>query len=227
MKKEDVLARIDHTLLRPEATMDDYECLANEAKQCGVPAVCIPPSMVKQMRAWLPEKIHVCTVVGFPSGYSTTESKAWEAKQAILQGASEIDMVINVGAALYSHKMGEDLDVTRQEIQRLREICSGGIILKVIVETCYLDEALKIKLCKLVTECGADYIKTSTGFGKGGATMKDVLLFKEYIGSDVKIKAAGGISTLQQAKEFIDAGCDRLGSSRLVPILKQMGDQEI
>lgn len=207
--------------------MDDYTRLCEEACRYGVPAVCVPPNMVERIRMWLPDEIHVCTVVGFPEGYNTIETKGWEAKQAILNGADEIDMVINISAAVHSSQIGGDLDEVRREIEYIRNICAGNIILKAIIETCFLNEAQKINLCGIITEAKADYIKTSTGFGVSGANLADIELFKKHLGGDVKIKAAGGISTIEAAKQFIDAGCSRIGSSKLVRLLAEAEGDEV
>lgn len=227
MKIRDILSRIDHTQLRPNATLEDYAKLAEEAEEYDAASVCVPPNRVKFMRDLLPGGMHVGTVVGFPNGYNTLETKTWEAQQAILLGADEIDMVIDIGAAVHSGQIGRDFDVVKREIEAIRKICEGGIILKVIVETCYLNEAQKINLCHIVTDAGANYIKTSTGFGPKGATLEDVRLFRSYLGKGVKIKAAGGISTIEQAKEFLDAGCERIGSSKLVRLLAEVEGDEV
>lgn len=227
MLKREIFSKIDHTELRPNATIEDYVRLCEEARQYGVPAVCIPPNIVGRMRMWLPDTIHVCTVVGFPSGYNTLETKAWETKEAILNGADEIDMVINIGAAVHSGQMGDDLDEVRREIERVRDICIGNVILKVIIETCFLSEVQKINLCRVVTEAKADFIKTSTGFGVSGANLADIELFRQYLGENVKIKAAGGISTIESAKQFIEAGCSRIGSSKLVRLLAEVDGNEV
>lgn len=227
MLKKEIISKIDHTELRPNATVEDYVRLCEEARRYGVPAVCVPPNMVGRMRMWLPDAIHVCTVVGFPGGYNTIETKAWETKEAILNGVDEIDMVINIGAAVHSNQLGDDLSEVRKEIERVREICVGNVILKVIIETCFLNEAQKINLCHIVTEAKADFIKTSTGFGVSGANLADIELFKQHLGENVKIKAAGGISTIECAKQFIEAGCSRIGSSKLLRLLAAVEGEEV
>lgn len=232
MKKSEILSRIDHTELRANATVEDFQRLSEEAQEFGVPAVCVPPNRVEQMRKWLPSEINVATVVGFPFGYNTTETKAWETKQAILMGADEIDMVIDIGTAIYASVLSQKLsggytDKVKSEIAQIRQICTGGIILKVIVETCYLNLAQKINLCNMLIDLGVDYIKTSTGFGPKGATVDDVKLFRDYLQGAVKIKAAGGISTIEAARQMVLAGCDRIGSSKLVRLLAQVEGDEV
>lgn len=227
MNKMSILGTIDHTELRVNATLEDYERLAEEALKYGVASVCVPPNKVGFMKERLAQDVPICTVVGFPNGYNTLEIKAQEAKQAIACGADEIDMVINIGAAVQSDPIMADLDEVRREIETLRQVCSEPTILKVIIETCYLTEAQKINLCHVVTQAGADFIKTSTGFGPKGATLADVELFRRHLGPNVKIKAAGGISTIQQAKDFLNAGCDRIGSSKLVRLLAEIEGDEV
>lgn len=227
MNKMSVLGTIDHTELRVNATLEDYERLAEEALKYGVASVCVPPNKVGFMKERLAQDVPICTVVGFPNGYNTLEIKAQEAKQAIACGADEIDMVINIGAVVQSDPIMADLDEVRREIETLRQVCSEPTILKVIIETCYLTEAQKINLCHVVTQAGADSIKTSTGFGPKGATLADVELFRRHLGPNVKIKAAGGISTIQQAKDFLNAGCDRIGSSKLVRLLAEIEGDEV
>lgn len=227
MNKMSILGTIDHTELRVNATLEDYERLAEEALKYGVASVCVPPNKVGFMKERLAQDVPICTVVGFPNGYNTLEIKAQEAKQAIACGADEIDMVINIGAVVQSDPIMADLDEVRREIETLRQVCSEPTILKVIIETCYLTEAQKINLCHVVTQAGADFIKTSTGFGPKGATLADVELFRRHLGPNVKIKAAGGISTIQQAKDFLNAGCDRIGSSKLVRLLAEIEGDEV
>lgn len=227
MNKMSILGTIDHTELRVNAMLEDYERLAEEALKYGVASVCVPPNKVGFMKERLAQDVPICTVVGFPNGYNTLEIKAQEAKQAIACGADEIDMVINIGAAVQSDPIMADLDEVRREIETLRQVCSEPTILKVIIETCYLTEAQKINLCHVVTQAGADFIKTSTGFGPKGATLADVELFRRHLGPNVKIKAAGGISTIQQAKDFLNAGCDRIGSSKLVRLLAEIEGDEV
>lgn len=237
-KKEDILKRIDHTELRPTATREDFMRLFKEAEKNHVAAVCVPPNWVHEARCWVPDEVRVCTVIGFPLGYNTEVVKQFEMREAIKLGADEIDMVINIGGAVEPGPFRPDIKNEilgmRQAIKNLAiesrswpklmngdrgEFRADDITLKVIVETCYLNEAQKIELCECVTKAGADYIKTSTGFGPGGATLEDVRLFRKHIGPNVKIKAAGGISTIEDAIRFIDAGADRIGSSKLVRLL--------
>lgn len=210
MTIQEMLSHVDHTMLKPFATWEDIKKLCEEAIEYHTASVCIPPSYVKAVHDAYGDKINICTVVGFPLGYSVTEAKAAEVRQALSEGCSEIDMVVNIGDV----KNGR-FDKVAEEIRGLKEIC-GEHILKVIVETCYLTEEEKIALCKAVTDGGADYIKTSTGFGTGGATREDVELFKKHIGPGVKIKAAGGVSTLEELEMFLERGCDRVGTSRAV-----------
>lgn len=213
MDKQAILSRCDHTLLKPFSTWEDMIPICEDALKYHTASVCIPPSFVKKAHETYPE-LNICTVIGFPNGYNTTAVKVFEAKEAIREGASEIDMVINIGAM----KAG-DYDFVEREIAALREVTRGKI-LKVIVETCYLTEEEKIKVCGLVTNAGADFIKTSTGFGPSGATIEDINLFKKYIGPKVKMKAAGGISTVEDLEAFVDAGCERIGTSRAIGLLK-------
>ncbi|EFV01065.1 deoxyribose-phosphate aldolase [Pseudoramibacter alactolyticus ATCC 23263] len=213
MDKQAILNRCDHTLLKPFSTWEDMIPICEDALKYHTASVCIPPSFVKKAHETYPE-LNICTVIGFPNGYNTTAVKVFEAKEAIREGASEIDMVINIGAM----KAG-DYDFVEREIAALRE-ATRGKILKVIVETCYLTEEEKIKVCGLVTNAGADFIKTSTGFGPSGATIEDINLFKKYIGPKVKMKAAGGISTVEDLEAFVDAGCERIGTSRAIGLLK-------
>lgn len=214
MDKTEILKRVDHTQLKAYATWEDIVKLCDEAIANETASVCVPPTYIKRIHDTYGDKINICTVVGFPLGYSVTEAKVAETKQAIADGAREIDMVINI-----SHVKNGMYDAVEQEIRALREVCKDHI-LKVIIETCYLTEEEKIAMCKAVTNAGADYIKTSTGFGTGGATIEDIRLFKQYIGEDVKIKAAGGISTLEDLEAFMAEGCDRIGTSRAVGLLQ-------
>ena len=214
MDKKKILSRVDHTQLQAYATWEDIVKLCDEAVENETASVCVPPTYIKRIHDTYGEKINICTVVGFPLGYSVTEAKAAETRQAIADGAKEIDMVINI-----SHVKNGMYNEVEQEIRTLKEIC-GVLVLKVIIETCYLTEEEKIAMCKAVTNAGADYIKTSTGFGTGGATIDDVRLFKRYIGDGVKIKAAGGISTVEDLEAFMEEGCDRIGTSRAVGLLK-------
>ena len=212
MNQQEILAKVDHTLLKQEATWEEIKNLCDEALKWKTASVCIPPCYVKQAAEYLGTAMPVCTVVGFPNGYSTTESKLWETREALASGAGEIDMVINIGM-LRSGNLAE----VEKEIRMLKEAC-GGHILKVIVETCLLSREEKIQMCQIVTKVGADYIKTSTGFSKGGATLEDIELFAAHVGPNVKIKAAGGISSFQDAESFLKAGASRLGTSRLIKL---------
>ena len=214
MDVKNILAHCDHTLLKQESTWAQIKEVCDDGLKYGCASVCIPASFVKQAADYVGNELKICTVIGFPNGYSTTAVKVFETEDAIRNGADEIDMVINIG-------WGKDQrwDEVLAEIKAIKASCQGRI-LKVIVETCLLTEAEKIKLCELVTESGADYIKTSTGFSTGGATREDVALFKAHIGPGVKIKAAGGISSLQDAEDFMALGADRLGTSRIVKLVK-------
>ena len=214
MDVKDILARCDHTLLKQEATWAQIKEVCDDGLKYGCASVCIPASFVKQAADYVGNELKICTVIGFPNGYSTTAVKVFETEDAIRNGADEIDMVINIGWV-----KDQRWDEVLAEIKAIKASCQGRI-LKVIVETCLLTEAEKIKLCELVTESGADYIKTSTGFSTGGATREDVALFKAHIGPGVKIKAAGGISSLQDAEDFMALGADRLGTSRIVKLVK-------
>ena len=205
-----IYEKIDHTQLKQTADWPSIQKLCDEAIEGGAASVCIPPCYVAQVRAYVQRQIPICTVIGFPNGYQTTAVKVAETKDAIEHGADEIDMVIN----LCDVKNGS-FDKVAEEIRQLKKVC-GFRTLKVIVETCFLTKAEKIKLCQIVTEAGADYIKTSTGFGNAGATVEDVRLFREYTGENVKIKAAGGIRDIETAEALIEAGADRLGSSALL-----------
>ena len=214
MTSQEMLSHIDHTQLKAFATWEDIKMLCDEAVLYKTASVCIPSCYVKRVKETYGEKINICTVVGFPLGYANTEAKVAETKKAIEDGASEIDMVINISDVkngMYS--------AVEEEIKVLKATC-GDKILKVIIETCYLSQEEKIAMCKAVTNAGADYIKTSTGFGTGGATMEDVLLMKANIGPDVKIKAAGGVSTIEDLENFLNAGCDRIGTSKAVALFK-------
>lgn len=217
MEKEfqQVLKMVDHTLLSQQATWEEIKTLCDDAMHFGTASVCIPPSFVKQAKDYVGDKMAICTVIGFPNGYNTTEVKVYETKDALANGADEIDMVINIGAL-----KEKQYDAVEQEIRTLKEAC-GDHILKVIIETCLLTDEEKIKMCELVTKAGADYIKTSTGFSTAGATFADIALFAEHVGEGVKIKAAGGISSFADAEEFIRLGASRLGTSRLVKLMKE------
>ncbi|MCI8788806.1 MAG: deoxyribose-phosphate aldolase [Lachnospiraceae bacterium] len=214
MTIEEMLGKVDHTQLKAFATWEDIRRLCDEAIACHTASVCVPPSYVKRIHDTYGERINICTVVGFPLGYSATEAKLAEVRQALSEGCNEIDMVVNIGDV----KNG-DFDKVETEIRTLKEAC-GEHTLKVIIETCYLTEEEKIAMCRAVTGAGADYIKTSTGFGTGGATREDVELFRKHIGPDVKIKAAGGVSTLADLEMFINLGCDRIGTSRAVGLCR-------
>ena len=214
MTAKEMLQKVDHTQLKAFATWEDLQKLCEEAIAYHTASVCIPPAYIARVHEKYGEKINICTVVGFPLGYSVTEAKICEVRKALAEGCNEIDMVINV-----SDVKNGDFDKVEEEIRTLKKEC-GDHILKVIIETCYLTEAEKIRMCEIVTKAGADYIKTSTGFGTGGATLEDIKLFKEHIGPKVKIKAAGGISTLEDLEAFLALGCDRIGTSRAVGLLK-------
>ncbi len=217
MEAKEIAAYVDHTLLKPYAGWEDIQKLCEEALEYGTASVCIPPSYVKRVREKYGDRINICTVVGFPLGYSHGAAKLTELRQALANGADEIDMVINLGDV----KNGE-FDKVRAEIKALKDV-AGSRILKVIVETCYLTKEEKIALCRAVTEAKADYIKTSTGFGTAGACLEDIALFKEHIGEEVKIKAAGGIKSLEDMEAFISAGCARIGTSSAISLLKGEG----
>lgn len=214
MDVKKILAACDHTLLHPDSTPAQIRELCGAALHFQTAAVCIPPCFVRMAKEYLRGRIPVCTVIGFPNGNMMSAVKEYEARAALMDGADEIDMVINVGML----KAGED-DYVRNEIERIREICSNHI-LKVIVEACLLSEDEKIRICRIVTEAGADFIKTSTGFSHGGATFEDVRLFAENVGPSVQIKAAGGIDSLENAQRFMELGASRLGTSRIVNIVK-------
>ena len=214
MDKKEILKHIDHTLLKAVATWEDIKVLCDEAIEYGTASVCVPACYISRIHEAYGDKINICTVVGFPLGYSVTEAKVLETRKAIEDGANEIDMVINI-----SDVKNGDLEKVTKEIATLKEAC-GDKILKVIIETCYLTEEEKIAMCKAVTEAGADYIKTSTGFGTAGATIEDIRLFKKHIGPNVKMKAAGGVKTIADLEMFINEGCDRIGTSSAVNMLK-------
>lgn len=214
MNSREVLKFVDHTLLKPFATWEDIKTLCDEAIEYQTASVCIPPCYVKDVHDTYGSKINICTVIGFPLGYSATQVKLAECCRAIEDGANEIDMVINI-----SDVKNKNYKNVENEIASVREIAENKI-LKVIVETCYLSEEEKINLCNVVTDAGADYIKTSTGFGTCGATIEDIRLFKQHIGSDVKIKASGGIKTIEQMEAFINEGCLRIGTSSAINAVK-------
>ena len=217
MDQQKVLAACDHTLLLQGATWDEIKVICDDAKKYKTASVCIPPCYVKRAAEYLNGEIAVCTVIGFPNGNMTTATKVFETKDALSNGADEIDMVINIGML-----KAKEYDYVLSEIKEIKEAC-GDHILKVIIETCLLTEEEKIKMCEIVTESGADYIKTSTGFSTAGATFEDIELFKRYVGLNVKIKAAGGISSMEDAEHFMELGADRLGTSRIVKIVKALG----
>ena len=214
MDKKEIFKTVDHTLLTQGATWAEIKEICDDAVAYGTASVCIPPSFVKRAADYLGDKMPVCTVIGFPNGYNTTKTKVFETRDAIENGAEEIDMVINIGDV----KNG-DYQSILEEIKKIKKAC-GKKVLKVIIETCLLTEEEKIKMCKVVTESGAEYIKTSTGFSTGGATFEDVALMKKFVGENVKIKAAGGISSLEDAEKFMELGANRLGTSRIVKIIK-------
>ena len=214
MDKKEILKHIDHTLLKAVATWEDIKVLCDEAIKYETASVCVPACYISRIHETYGDKINICTVVGFPLGYSVTEAKILETRKAIEEGANEIDLVINI-----SDVKNGDFEKVTKEIAVLKEAC-GDKILKVIIETCYLTEEEKIAMCKAVTEAGADYIKTSTGFGTAGATIEDIRLFKKYIGPNVKMKAAGGVKTIADLEMFINEGCDRIGTSSAVNMLK-------
>lgn len=209
-----ILSKCDHTLLAQTATWQEIKAICDDGMKYKTASVCIPPCFVKDAKEYVGDKLQICTVIGFPNGYNTTACKVFETEDAIKNGADEIDMVINIGRL----KEGNTQYVL-DEIKAIRNACKGKI-LKVIIETCLLTEEEKITMCKLVTEAKADFIKTSTGFSKAGATKEDIKLFSEHIGKDVKMKAAGGISNIQDAEDFINLGAERLGTSRIVKIVK-------
>lgn len=215
MERTEIFKKVDHTLLAQTATWSEIKTICDDAITYGTASVCIPPSYVKRAKEYVGDQMAICTVIGFPNGYNTTAVKAFEAKTALEEGADEIDMVINIGDV----KDGR-YDAVEEEIRTLADI-SGDKILKVIIETCLLTEEEKIKMCEIVTRAGADFIKTSTGFSTAGATFEDIALFAKHLGPEVKIKAAGGISSFADAEEFVRLGADRLGTSRLVKIAKQ------
>lgn len=214
MDRNKILSAVDHTLLTQNATWEDIKQILDDGIKYNVASACIPASYVKKAKEYVGDKLPICTVIGFPNGYSTTAVKIFETEDAIKNGADEIDMVINI-----TDVKNENFDAILEEIKDIHKVCNGKI-LKVIIETCLLTEEEKIKMCEIVTKSGAEYIKTSTGFSTGGATFNDIALMKKYVGKDVKIKAAGGISSLDDAAKFMELGADRLGTSRIVKIIK-------
>ena len=214
MTQKEMLTHVDHTLLTQTATWDEIRQILDDAMKYKVASACIPASYVKEASDYVDGKLAICTVIGFPNGYDTTASKVFMAKDAINNGASEVDMVINIG--WLKDKRYDELEA---EIREIKEAV-GDKLLKVIIETCLLTDEEKIKMCEIVTRAGADYIKTSTGFSKAGATFDDIKLFSEHVGKNVRIKAAGGISSLEDAYKFLELGADRLGTSRIVKLVK-------
>ena len=214
MNIEEILDKCDHTLLGQTATWEQIRAICDDGMKYHCASVCIPASYVKQAKEYVGDKLPICTVIGFPNGYSTTAAKCFEASDAVDNGADEVDMVINIGWV----KDGK-YDLVLDEIKMIKAACKGKL-LKVIIETCLLTDEEKIEMCRVVTESGAEYIKTSTGFSTAGATFHDVELFAKHVGEGVKIKAAGGISSLEDAQHFIDLGASRLGTSRVVKIVK-------
>lgn len=216
MEIKDILNKCDHTLLKQTSTWEEIRAICDDGMKYNTASVCIPPAFVKQAKEYVGDKLAICTVIGFPNGYNTTAVKEFETRDAIHNGADEIDMVINMGWV-----KEQKWDELREEIAVLKDVC-GDLILKVIIETCYLNDEEKIKMCEIVTSAGADYIKTSTGFGTAGATFEDIELFAEHIGPAVKMKAAGGIAGIDDAEKFIKLGAERLGTSRIVKAVKAM-----
>lgn len=214
MDRNKILSAVDHTLLTQNATWEDIKQILDDGIKYSVASACIPASYVKKAKEYVGDKLPICTVIGFPNGYSTTAVKIFETEDAIKNGADEIDMVINI-----TDVKNENFNAILEEIKDIHKACNSKI-LKVIVETCLLTEEEKIKMCEIVTNSGAEYIKTSTGFSTGGATFDDIALMKKYVGKNVKIKAAGGISSLDDAAKFMELGADRLGTSRIVKIIK-------
>lgn len=215
MEKREILKRLDHTLLKQTATWEQIRTLCEEGMEYKAASVCIPPCYVKKARDYVQERLKICTVIGFPNGNMTTAAKVFETEDAVKNGADEIDMVINLGMVKEQNYEG-----VLVEIQEIKKACHGKL-LKVIIETCLLTEEEKIKLCQVVTRAGADYIKTSTGFSTGGATFADVELMRNHVGKDIKVKAAGGIASVEDAEKFIALGADRLGTSRLISLLEK------
>jgi deoxyribose-phosphate aldolase len=213
MTNEEILSKTDHTLLKQDSTWEQIRGIIDDGIRYQTASVCVPPYYVKQASEYAKGRVAICTVIGFPEGYSTKESKCFEAANAVDNGADEIDMVICVGAL-----KDKKYDEIEEEIRAVKEACKGKL-LKVIIETCLLTDGEKVKMCEIVTAAGADYIKTSTGFSTGGATKEDVALMKAHVGEGVKVKAAGGISSLEDAEDFINLGADRLGTSRIVRLI--------
>ena len=219
MNINDILSKVDHTLLKQTATWEDIRKICDDGMKFKVASICIPPSYVKNAKEYIKSKkfkLKVCTVIGFPNGYNTSEVKCFETKNAIENGADEIDMVINLGWVKENK-----YDLILQEIMKIKQICNDKV-LKVIIETCFLTDEEKIKLCEVVSNSGADYIKTSTGFGGKGATTEDIIILNENISKNLKIKAAGGISSIEDAEKYIELGASRLGTSKIVSIVEKM-----
>ncbi len=214
MDREEILNKVDHTLLAQTATWEEIREILDDAMKYHTASACIPAAYVKQAAEYVQGRLPICTVIGFPNGYHTTAVKVFETKDAVANGASEIDMVINIG--FLKDKRYEEIE---EEIRQVHVACEGRI-LKVIIETCLLTEEEKIKMCEIVTKAGAEFIKTSTGFSTGGATFEDVELMRKHVGANVKVKAAGGIASFADAEKFVDLGADRLGTSRLIKIMK-------
>ncbi|PNV62099.1 deoxyribose-phosphate aldolase [Clostridium sp. chh4-2] len=214
MDKEKIFHAVDHTLLAQTAVWDEIKQICDDAITYRTASVCIPPSFVKQAKEYVKDQMEICTVIGFPNGYNTTAVKVFETEDAIKNGADEIDMVINIG-----HVKSGRYDLAAEEIKAVKAAC-GDKVLKVIIETCLLTDEEKICMCRAVTDAGADFIKTSTGFSTAGATFEDIRLFAEHVGNGVKIKAAGGISSFEDAEKFMELGADRLGTSRIVKLAK-------
>ncbi|NYB75539.1 deoxyribose-phosphate aldolase [Sedimentibacter hydroxybenzoicus DSM 7310] len=213
MDAREILKYVDHTLLKAFATWEDIKLLCDEAIEYKTASVCVPPCYIKKINEVYKDKINICTVIGFPLGYSVTEAKISECAQAVKDGANEIDMVINIADV-----KNKEYKKVEEEISAIKKV-AGNKILKVIIETCYLTEEEKIAMCKAVTDAGADYIKTSTGFGTGGAVLEDIKLFKKYLGESVRIKASGGIKTLEDMETFINEGCSRIGTSSAIKLI--------
>lgn len=214
MDVKKILKHVDHTLLTQGATWDEIRQICDDAMEYGTASVCIPPSYVRQAREYVQNRTAICTVIGFPNGYMTTKTKEFETRDALENGADEIDMVINIGWV-----KDQKYDCIQEEIRTLKAVC-GDRILKVIIETCLLTDEEKVRMCQVVTDAGADYIKTSTGFSSAGATFADIELFAKNVGPAVKIKAAGGISSMEDAERFLELGADRLGTSRIIKLVK-------
>ncbi len=214
MELKEILTHVDHTLLKQQSTWEQIKAICDDGLKFGTASVCIPPSFVKDCANYCGGRLKICTVIGFPNGYNTTACKVFETQDAIENGADEIDMVINIG-----HLKDKKYDLILTEIKEIKKVC-GKKMLKVIIETCLLTDEEKAKMCEIVTQAGADYIKTSTGFSTAGATFDDIKLFSQNIGEGVKMKAAGGIASLEDAQEFLSLGADRLGTSRIVSIAK-------